>query len=498
MFKKYFIVLFLNISNFDGAYVQAPYLQWNRQEHLVPKKACSKMLPYVNNCCIKRNFLFNSAYPFKNTDLTHSYNNQLMDHMPLNLEHYPAQKPNFPPYDGVHFNPEIYQPNMQSITQLKNRGFPQLTHNFPFIYPSFRGMEQPQPLVNFHRPFGIIQPKYRNCLKAQKNMQRITCISIYPRTQPVFNAPAFNIGSKPATFKVLPPAAVVQHAAQPAVAHTIHNPVPPVAHTIQNPVSPVAHAIQNPVSPVAHPIPIIINHPQPKPAHSNPSRGGGGGGRRRGGGGRRRRHGSPGLRIHLPRIHIKDIGHELLKGLHASEDLAASGALGPQFKAAAIAAKSAETLINGAIRGESAAQIMKETAMTAANAAMGGGMKEQLLRGVAAKSGIPLPPGSGGNSSGGPLGMAGGGSLKQQLIHQAEHQALDMAINSASKHIDPNQANQIPVGTVAPVVPPQPTQPLQSSPVLATNAANITATPVQSSHIQQSPQQQMPLLQPRF
>jgi hypothetical protein len=155
---------------------------------------------------------------------------------------------------------------------------------------------------------------------------------------------------------------------------------------------------------------------------------------------RRKRH--RGIRIN------KKIGGKLLKGVHIAEDLAASGALGPQMKAAAIAAKAAETAIKGAIKGESAEEIMKKTAMTAASAAIGGSMKAQMMSQVAAQSGIPVPPemNSSGASTGGPLGIAGGGNLKQQMINQAGQQAMILAMNEVTKKANGNQTAQTPDG----------------------------------------------------
>lgn len=146
---------------------------------------------------------------------------------------------------------------------------------------------------------------------------------------------------------------------------------------------------------------------------------------------RRRRH------RRGPRIN-KKIGRAFLKGLHAAEDVAASGALGPQMKAAAIAAKAAETAIGGMIRGESAAEIAKKTAMTAATASMGGGIKAQMMSQIAAQAGVPVPPEM---ANGG--APAGGGSLKQQMMNQAGQQALGMAMAEVAKHSNANQAAPI-------------------------------------------------------
>lgn len=120
------------------------------------------------------------------------------------------------------------------------------------------------------------------------------------------------------------------------------------------------------------------------------------------------------------------------------------------MKAAAIAAKAAETAIGGMIRGESAAEIAKKTAMTAATAAMGDSMKAQMMSQVAAQAGVPVPPemANGGAPAGGsgPLGMAGGGSLKQQMMNQAGQQALGMAMAEVAKHSNANQAAPVAAG----------------------------------------------------
>lgn len=68
----------------------------------------------------------------------------------------------------------------------------------------------------------------------------------------------------------------------------------------------------------------------------------------------------------------KKFGHLIEKGAHLAEEVAASGALGPQAKAIAIAAAAAETGIKGAIKGKSPEQIAKETALKTASMATGG------------------------------------------------------------------------------------------------------------------------------
>lgn len=199
---------------------------------------------------------------------------------------------------------------------------------------------------------------------------------------------------------------------------------------------------------------------------------------------KKRRRRRRGIRIN------KKIGRQLLKGVHIAEDVAASGALGPQFKAAAIAAKTAETMINGAIKGKSADQIMKESAMTAASAAMGGSMKAQMMSGLAAQAGLPVPPATSGEgaSSGSPLGAMGSKNLKQQLIYQAEQQALNLALKEAAKRTGSVQTNQANVGPVIPGINMSSVQPLPSAPTSGTN-------PVQEQPYQQ---QQMVLIQPRI
>ena len=202
-------------------------------------------------------------------------------------------------------------------------------------------------------------------------------------------------------------------------------PSPPIAPPTPQP-APTTHSSPPPTPPPA-PIPVKVNPVKKE-------------GRRR----RRRRRGP-----RPPRVN-KKIGRAFLKALHTAEDVAASGALGPQMKAAANAAKAAETAISGAIKGESAAEIARKTAMTAANAAMGGSMKAQMMSQVAAQAGVPVPAemsSGGGGSAGGPLAMAGGGggggggSLKQKLMKQAAQQAVGMAMAEAAKHSNAN-ANQ--------------------------------------------------------
>ena len=138
---------------------------------------------------------------------------------------------------------------------------------------------------------------------------------------------------------------------------------------------------------------------------------------------RRRRRGL----FHFKKIHIdgKSIGKGLLKGLHVAEKIAASGALGPEFKAAAIAAQTAETAIRGIIKGESAKQIAEESAMTAASGLVGGGMKDKLLRAVAKKIGISVPPKTGSEDT----------NFSSKLMNKVKNKLAKHGINDPTAHI---------------------------------------------------------------
>lgn len=131
--------------------------------------------------------------------------------------------------------------------------------------------------------------------------------------------------------------------------------------------------------------------------------------------------------LHIKKIHINDktIGRGLLKGLHVAEKAAASGALGPEFKAAAIAAETAETAIRGIIKGESAKQIAEESAMTTAGALVGGGMKEKLLRIVAKKIGISVPPQTGSKDT----------NFSSKLMNKVKRKLEQHGINDPTAHI---------------------------------------------------------------
>ena len=466
MFIKYLILLiFFYRSNVKGAdlsqlYISpeypAPYLQWIQRIQNMPEMQWLNHIPHANEIhSSRKNNLINlhRARP----DCVHYFKN----YQPMIQNPEPRyQNTWYPPQSGYYPNRNLFHQNISQLKNLHNCMNLQSAQNMKPVPIFSHGMmvnikQAPTRLsTNYRRKSSINQHEYQHSLISNQNLQPMFCIPM-------------KLGQGLASLE---PAAIqdgddederdeddIKENVHQSTSHEkeINETISPISHIDQNlntheTIPPISHVDQHlntheTITPISHvdqhlnPQPSPLNQPKIEQVHSE-------------------NHDNKQPLLHKDKIHKKKrhrkrrrglrinkkIGRTLLKGVHVAEDVAASGALGPQFKAAAIAAKTAETMVNGAIKGESAAQIMKESAMTAASSAVGGSMKAQMMGGLAAQAGLPVPPtvAGGGASPDGPLGAIGGGNLKQQLIHQAEQQALNVALNEASKHAGSGQPNQ--------------------------------------------------------
>ena len=451
MHTKNYIAGFIYLLNVNGADLSkhylvhkypASYLRWIQHiRHMPEMNWLSENLRKKENVSNHQNPRA-SLYPIQ-SPYAHSYNNvQTMNRIPQNSENYCSQQPRFPSNHGYFFYQKpikfnIRQPIHQQ--QIEKPNYTEMSQQRMIIDQPI----QRQSSFDFRQQIERKKPIYQYPLNAHQKMQPMMCVPMqYPRKIDTLETPE----TKNETNEELDDDSISEKNESDSYENTplsdVNDEINRADNTNQPKIKHIeylnSHQLENnnseelPINrPRSEKIPLkenIKNHNFENKVEFHKKKKS------------RRRHRGP-------RIN-KKIGRTLLNGVHIAEDVAASGALGPQMKAAAIAAKAAETAIDGAIKGESAAEIMKKTAMTAASAAIGGSMKTQMMSELAAQSGLPVPPIATNSepSTGNPLDMTGGGNLKQQMINQAGQQAINLTMKEVTKNLIGNQTGQTVVG----------------------------------------------------